>query len=99
MIEADFDKEYLPMQGRLSLTRRPATPPGRGPAIAESRVATVQSLSGTDPWWAPFIAKFMPGAVVYLDPTWGNHKNIRRHRRGWRYRYYDKATMGSTSTA
>ena len=81
MIEADYDKEYLPMQGLAEFneaTRKLLLGEGSA-AVAESRVATVQSLSGTGSLrvGAAFIAKFMPGAVVYLpSPTWGNHKNI-----------------------
>lgn len=101
MIEADFDKEYLPMQGLAEFneaTRKLLLGEGSA-AIAESRVATVQSLSGTGSLrvGAAFIAKFMPGAVVYLpNPTWGNHKNIFADAGvEWReYRYYDKATIG-----
>ena len=68
-------------------------------AVADGRVATVQSLSGTGSLrvGAAFIAKFMPGAAVYLpNPTWGNHKNIFADAGAeWKeYRYYDKATIG-----
>ena len=47
--------------------------------LLQNRIACVQSLSGTGSLrvGADFIAKFMPGAKVYLsNPTWGNHKNI-----------------------
>jgi aspartate aminotransferase len=46
---------------------------------------------------AAFIARYLPGRVVYLsDPTWGNHKNIFTDEKvEWRtYRYYDPATVG-----
>ena len=42
-------------------------------------MATLQSLSGTGSLRvaADFIAKFLPGTIVYISkPTWGNHKNI-----------------------
>ena len=45
----------------------------------QGRVATLQSLSGTGSLRvaADFIAKFLPGTIVYISkPTWGNHKNI-----------------------
>lgn len=62
-------------------------------------MATVQSLSGTGSLrlGAAFIARFMPGATVYLpNPTWGNHKNIFTDAGvAWsEYRYFDPETVG-----
>jgi len=101
MIEADFDKEYLPMQGLAEFNEatRKLLLGDASKAVADGRVATVQSLSGTGSLrvGAAFIAKFMPGAAVYLpNPTWGNHKNIFADAgAAWKeYRYYDKATIG-----
>ena len=45
----------------------------------QGTVVALQSLSGTGSLriGAAFIAKFLPGTVVYVsDPTWGNHHNI-----------------------
>ena len=59
----------------------------------------MQSLSGTGSLrvGAAFIAKFMPGAKVFLpSPTWGNHKNIFADAGvEWdEYAYYDAETIG-----
>lgn len=101
MIEADYDKEYLPMQGLAEFNA--ATVElllgADSPAVRDGRVATVQSLSGTGSLrvGAAFIAKFLPGKAVYLpSPTWGNHKNIFADSGvEWReYAYYDAGTIG-----
>ena len=68
-------------------------------AVRDDRVATVQSLSGTGSLrvGAAFVAKFLPGAKVFLpSPTWGNHKNIFADAGcEWaEYRYYDSKTVG-----
>jgi aspartate aminotransferase len=101
MIAAGHDKEYLPMQGLAEFCGATAELLlGKGhPAIAEKRVATIQSLSGTGSLrvGAAFIAKFLPGKAVYLpSPTWGNHKNILADSGvEWReYAYYDASTVG-----
>lgn len=55
------------------------TPAAAAFALVQGRVAVLQALSGTGSLrvGAAFIAKFMPGATVYIsNPTWGNHKNI-----------------------
>jgi aspartate aminotransferase len=63
------------------------------------QVATVQSLSGTGSLrlGAAFLARFYPGATVYLsNPTWGNHKNIFADAGvEWKeYRYFNPETVG-----
>ncbi|MES1917277.1 MAG: hypothetical protein MHM6MM_009016 [Cercozoa sp. M6MM] len=48
-------------------------------AIAEGRIAGIQSLSGTGALRVAFdfIAKHLPGRQVFLpNPTWGNHAAI-----------------------
>jgi len=101
MLDAGHDKEYLPMQGLAEFNA--ATVElllGKdSEAVRDDRVATVQSLSGTGSLrvGAAFVAKFMPGAKVFLpSPTWGNHKNIFADAGcEWaEYRYYDSKTVG-----
>lgn len=81
MLEADENKEYLPIQG-LSSFNAATTELLFGKdnaAISQGRVATIQSLSGTGSLrvGAAFIQRFLPETTVYLsDPTWGNHKSI-----------------------
>lgn len=101
MLEADYDKEYLPIQGLADFNKATAELLlGAGsPIISEGRIATVQSLSGTGSLrvGAAFIQRFMPGKTVYLpNPTWGNHKNIFADAGvEWQnYRYYDANTIG-----
>lgn len=95
------NKEYLPIGGNpeyCKLARQLIL--GRAsPAIAEARVATVQSLSGTGALRlaAEFLSKWNPGACVFLpNPTWGNHNKIFPN--GGvaikQYRYYNAATRG-----
>ena len=101
MLAAGHDKEYLPMQGLAEFNA--ATVElllGKdSEAVRDDRVATVQSLSGTGSLrvGAAFVAKFLPGAKVFLpSPTWGNHKNILADSGvEWReYAYYDASTVG-----
>ena len=101
MLDAGHDKEYLPMQGLAEFNA--ATVDlllGKdSEAVRDGRVATVQSLSGTGSLrvGAAFVAKFLPGAKVFLpSPTWGNHKNIFADAGvEWaEYRYYDSKTVG-----
>ena len=64
------------------------------PAVAQGRIATVQSLGGTGALkvGADFIATLSPGAPVLIsDPSWENHRAIFT-RAGFAvgaYRYYD----------
>ncbi|KAK2079981.1 Aspartate aminotransferase, cytoplasmic [Prototheca wickerhamii] len=103
MLERGDNKEYLPMEGLAEF--RSATVElllGKGAAaVKEGRVATLQSLSGTGSLRvaADFIAKFLPGTIVYISkPTWGNHKNIFADAgKGveWReYTYFNPETVG-----
>eukprot|EP00740_Mantoniella_antarctica_P012535 CAMPEP_0181376626 /NCGR_PEP_ID=MMETSP1106-20121128/17413_1 /TAXON_ID=81844 /ORGANISM="Mantoniella antarctica, Strain SL-175" /LENGTH=446 /DNA_ID=CAMNT_0023495205 /DNA_START=41 /DNA_END=1381 /DNA_ORIENTATION=+ len=101
MLEAEYDKEYLPMQGlaEFNVATTELLLGKESLAVKEGRVATVQSLSGTGSLrvGAAFIAKFLPGTAVYLpSPTWGNHKNIFADSGvEWKeYKYYNPATIG-----
>lgn len=100
MIEKGENKEYLPIQGLDSF--RKATVDlllGDCPAVAEGRVACLQSLSGTGSLrvGAAFIKAWLPGKTVYLsNPTWGNHRNIFADAGlEWKYySYFDPASIG-----
>ncbi|MDA9097775.1 aspartate aminotransferase [bacterium] len=101
MLAKGYDKEYLPMQGLAEFNTATAELLlGKdSEVIANKRIATVQSLSGTGSLrvGAAFIQKFLPGAKVYLpSPTWGNHKNIFADAGvDWgEYKYYDSETIG-----
>eukprot|EP00891_Asterochloris_glomerata_P004852 jgi/Astpho2/4852/fgenesh1_pm.00069_%23_3_t len=101
MLEANENKEYLPIDG-LPAFKKATVQLLLGsshPAIKEDRIAVVQSLSGTGSLrvGAEFISKFLPGATVYLsNPTWGNHRNIFADAGvEWKYyRYFDPETVG-----
>ncbi|KAK3274139.1 L-asparaginase 1, variant 2 [Cymbomonas tetramitiformis] len=100
-IAGNFNMEYLPIGGlkefndlsvKLAYGDECA-------AIAEARVASIQTLSGTGSCrlMADFMHKFAPDATVYIpSPTWANHHNI------WRdanvaqtsFRYYKPSTRG-----
>ena len=70
------------------------------PAIAERRVATCQTLSGTGALTlaAHLIKRTLPGRAVYCsDPTWENHGKMLADAGAGTllsYRYYDAATRG-----
>ncbi|KAL2262078.1 hypothetical protein VTK26DRAFT_2540 [Humicola hyalothermophila] len=83
--DPEANHEYLPIAGLASLTSKAAQLllGASAPAIAEKRVASVQSISGTGALHlgALFLAKFYKtnGAnrTVYLSsPTWANHHQI-----------------------
>lgn len=90
---------YLGIDGfpeYVRLARELVFGPG-SPAVAEKRIATVQSLGGTGALkvGADFIATLAPGATVLVsDPSWENHRAIFT-RAGFNvgtYRYYDAAS-------
>jgi len=67
--------------------------------IAEGRVASVQSLSGTGSCrlMADFMHRFKPEAKIYIPvPTWSNHHNIfaDANVQEVKYRYYKPETRG-----
>jgi len=68
-------------------------------ALAEGRVTTVQSLSGTGALRliADFLCSVYPDSTVYLsDPTWSNHATIQKLAgiKSAKYPYFDKETLG-----
>ncbi|KAK8523379.1 hypothetical protein V6N13_113320 [Hibiscus sabdariffa] len=95
------DKEYLPITGMPEFNKLSAELIfGCGsPAIKESRVATVQCVSGCGSLrlGAELLAKLYNQHVVYLpEPTYGNHPNL-LSAAGLTlktYRYYDPKTHG-----
>ncbi|KAK4198352.1 putative aspartate aminotransferase [Triangularia verruculosa] len=103
--DPEANHEYLPIAGLASLTSKAAELLlGTGaPAIAEKRVASVQTISGTGAvhLGALFLAKFykLNGAnrTLYLsNPTWANHHQIFSNV-GIpieQYPYFDKKTKG-----
>ncbi|KAK4644099.1 Aspartate aminotransferase, cytoplasmic [Podospora bellae-mahoneyi] len=103
--DPEANHEYLPIAGLASLTSKAAELLlGTGaPAIAEKRVASVQTISGTGAvhLGALFLARFykVNGAnrTLYLsNPTWANHHQIFTNV-GIpieQYPYFDKKTKG-----
>ncbi|TYH61137.1 hypothetical protein ES332_D07G029500v1 [Gossypium tomentosum] len=100
MICRSADKEYLPITGMPEFNKLSAKLMfGSGsPAIKESRVVTVQCVSGCLSLrvGAEFLAKHYHQHVVYLpEPTYGNHPNL-ISAAGLTlktYRYYDPKTL------
>lgn len=102
VVAASMNKEYAPIVGvNEFVTSARAFALGKdSPALADSRVASVQSLSGTGACRliGDFYNKFLgSGAPFYLPaPSWGNHANIFKASgldvRA--YRYWDKDTNG-----
>ncbi|KAK4235031.1 pyridoxal phosphate-dependent transferase [Achaetomium macrosporum] len=83
--DPEANHEYLPIAGLASLTSKAAELllGNSAPAIAEKRVASVQTISGTGAvhLGALFLAKFYKvqgtNRTVYLsNPTWANHHQI-----------------------
>ncbi|KAK3323392.1 aspartate aminotransferase [Cercophora scortea] len=103
--DPELNHEYLPIAGLASFTSRAAelllSP--SSPALAEKRVASVQTISGTGACHLGglFLSKFykVAGAsrTVYLsNPTWANHNQIFTNV-GLpiaQYPYFDKKTKG-----
>uniref|UniRef100_A0A061RCX4 Aspartate aminotransferase n=1 Tax=Tetraselmis sp. GSL018 TaxID=582737 RepID=A0A061RCX4_9CHLO len=101
MLSKGENKEYLPIDGLDTFKKATADlllgPDS--PALAQGRVCTLQSLSGTGSLrvGAAFINTWMPGTKVFLsNPTWGNHRNIFADAGvEWEYyRYFDQSTVG-----
>ncbi|KAM7189521.1 aspartate aminotransferase, cytoplasmic [Rhypophila sp. PSN 637] len=103
--DPDLNHEYLPIAGLASFTSKASELllGAESPALAEKRVASVQTISGTGAvhLGALFLAKFykVHGAnrTVYLsNPTWANHNQIFSNV-GIpiaTYPYFDKQTKG-----
>lgn len=101
IVAADGPKPYLAMEGDAE-TRRQVQKLLLGdhhPAIAEGRVATIQSVgsSGGLKVGADFLKTWLPEAQVWVsDPTWDNHRSMFEGS-GFKvntYPYYDAATGG-----
>ncbi|BAO40107.1 aspartate aminotransferase [Kluyveromyces marxianus DMKU3-1042] len=101
LIHADpsFNHEYLGINGLPGLTSGAARIllGETSNALAEKRVVSAQSLSGTGALHiaAKFISKFFPEKVIYLsDPTWANHVSIFESQglKTATYPYWDAAT-------
>ena len=83
--DASLNKEYIGVEGNTEFNRLSAEFAfgEASPALAENRVATVQSLSGTGALriCAAFLAQFdgrSAGTIHLPSPSWGNHTNIFR---------------------
>lgn len=79
--DPNYNHEYLAINGLPTLTSNAAKIilGENSPALAENRVISVQSLSGTGALHiaAKFISKFLPNRTLYLSsPTWANHNAI-----------------------
>ncbi len=99
LLERGEFKEYAPIDGNARFTERALRfAYGDSAALAEGRVAGVQTLSGTGACRlaGEFYSRFLPaGTAIYVsDPTWGNHIPI-MERAGLevrRYAYLDRST-------
>lgn len=100
--DPNLNHEYLPIAGLASFTSKAAelVLGKSSPAIAEKRVSSVQTISGTGAvhLGALFLAKFYKGnKTVYLsNPTWANHNQIFSNVgiAIAQYPYFDKKTKG-----
>ncbi|KAJ1972669.1 aspartate transaminase aat1 [Dimargaris verticillata] len=102
LLDKSMDKEYLGITGHPGFVQR-ASKLAYGadsPALAESRVAATQSISGTGALriGGEFLSRYYPYAKkIYLPtPSWGNHTPIFRDSglEVGQYRYFDKTTNG-----
>lgn len=102
--DPNLDHEYLPIVGLSDfITAAARTVLGEdSPALADKRVATVQTMSGTgaNHTGALFLSKFYkfdgPKQVYLSNPTWANHYNVFRNVgfEPLHYKYYDPKTVG-----
>jgi len=101
LLETETTKSYLPISGSPAYARGVQELLfGAGHALLhEKRVRTAHTPGGTGGLrvGADFLAKFRPGATVWVsNPTWANHKAIFAAA-GFQvkeYPYYDPATKG-----
>lgn len=103
--DPNLNHEYLPIAGLASFTSKASELllGAQSPALAEKRVSSVQTISGTGAvhLGALFLAKFYKvnggSRTVYLsNPTWANHNQIFTNV-GLpiaTYPYFDKQTKG-----
>lgn len=79
--DSSLNKEYLPQRGDVSYAQlcQKMLFGEDSALIAEGKVATVQTLSGTGALrlGAEFVKRYSPGTAVYIStPTWGTHNSI-----------------------
>lgn len=96
IVAKNMNHEYTPIGGTGEFTKLAAQllfhP--TNPLLAQGRVASVQTLSGTGALRVAgeFARRFIPNKEIYLpDPTWGNHIPIFKNS-GFEtktYKYYD----------
>jgi len=101
LVNPKLNKEYLPIGGDAEFIRlsQASILGNENAAMAEGRVAGVQTLSGTGALriLSDFLASNFPEATIYKSsPTWGNHRKIflKAGLKQADYRYYDAATRG-----
>eukprot|EP00494_Astrolonche_serrata_P023741 UN23999 len=101
LVDGSLNKEYLPIGGDAGFIKasQASLLGTKSSAMAQNRVAGVQSLSGTGALrvLANFIKNTMPNPTVYKsDPTWGNHRKIfmKAGVTQKSYRYWDPKTRG-----
>ncbi len=101
ILAAGGPKPYLPMEGEATMRRevQKLLLGADHPAIAEGRVATLQSVgsSGGLKVGADFLKTWLPDSGVWVsDPTWDNHRSMFEGS-GFKvqsYPYYDAQTGG-----
>eukprot|EP00698_Gefionella_okellyi_P006474 TRINITY_DN15808_c0_g1_i1.p1 TRINITY_DN15808_c0_g1~~TRINITY_DN15808_c0_g1_i1.p1 ORF type:complete len:420 (-),score=94.45 TRINITY_DN15808_c0_g1_i1:29-1288(-) len=101
IFEKKLDHEYAPIAGAPGFSKEAAKLVfgEDSPALKDSRVASVQAISGTGALRVgfEFARRFMGEIPIYLpNPSWGNHKNIIKDSRLQlkEYRYWDAKTRG-----
>eukprot|EP00158_Paraphelidium_tribonemae_P000225 Partr_v1_DN20052_c0_g2_i1_m21361 putative Aspartate aminotransferase len=102
VVNAGFDKEYLPITGSPAFTAAAAKLlfGADSAAVAEKRLGTCQTLSGTGALTvaAHLIKRTLPGRRIFCsDPTWENHGKVLADAGAGKlesYRYYDAGTCG-----
>lgn len=98
--DTSLNKEYLPIGGDNEfILASQKSILGDCKALAEGRVAGVQTLSGTGSLRiiSNFFANNFPGVTIYKsDPTWGNHRKVfmKAGLNQANYRYWDANTKG-----
>jgi aromatic-amino-acid transaminase len=93
------ERPYLPMEGHAAYRQgvQKLIFGDKHPALADKRVATIQTLGGTGAVGiaADFLAKHCPGRTVLVsDPTWDNHHGLFQ-RAGFKtvtYPYWNRTT-------
>ncbi|KAF2433630.1 aspartate aminotransferase [Tothia fuscella] len=103
--DPDLNHEYLPIAGLPEFTKasQKLILGADSPAIAENRVISLQTISGTGAvhlgglFLSKFYSKTNPNATIYFsNPTWANHNQIftNVHLPIDTYPYFDAKTRG-----